>query len=243
MSNIGWDLRPVFRAHGLDAFVDAYVLSYEHGIQKPDGRLFRAACEADRAGSPRRADGRRRPAGGRRRCGSRLHRAFRGPSAGGGTPGPGCGRSSAWPGWVRCRPRDRWPDPEATRHVVEHQVLGYLTHRRPSCLGDPPRRPRQTAAPSGRPSAACDQDAPSILADSQSTQEIIACPRGARRSMKNSVGVPGSDYCRPRWSWWTSAGTTRRRWPTSPTGPVPLAGSSRTTSRASGSCCSRPFTG
>ncbi|MDX3854729.1 HAD-IA family hydrolase [Streptomyces sp. AK02-01A] len=46
VSNIGWDLRPVFRAHGLDAFIDAYVLSYEHGVQKPDIRLFRAACEA-----------------------------------------------------------------------------------------------------------------------------------------------------------------------------------------------------
>lgn len=46
MSNIGWDLRPVVRAHGLDAFVDAYTLSYEHGVQKPDVRLFRAACEA-----------------------------------------------------------------------------------------------------------------------------------------------------------------------------------------------------
>ncbi|MFE2941091.1 HAD family hydrolase [Streptomyces sp. NPDC059255] len=45
VSNIGWDLRPVFRAHGLDAYVDAYVLSYEHGIQKPDPRLFRTACE------------------------------------------------------------------------------------------------------------------------------------------------------------------------------------------------------
>ncbi|MEU8508131.1 HAD-IA family hydrolase [Streptomyces brevispora] len=44
VSNIGWDLRPVFRAHGLDAFVDAYVLSFEHGIQKPDARLFRTAC-------------------------------------------------------------------------------------------------------------------------------------------------------------------------------------------------------
>lgn len=44
VSNIGWDLRPVFRAHGLDAFVDAYVLSYEHGVQKPDARLFAAAC-------------------------------------------------------------------------------------------------------------------------------------------------------------------------------------------------------
>jgi putative hydrolase of the HAD superfamily len=46
VSNIGWDLRPVFRAHGLDAYVDAYVLSYEHGVQKPDPRLFKIACEA-----------------------------------------------------------------------------------------------------------------------------------------------------------------------------------------------------
>ncbi|MFD5149008.1 HAD family hydrolase [Streptomyces sp. NPDC058401] len=46
VSNIGWDLRPVFRAHGLDRFVDAYVLSFEHGVQKPDPRLFRVACEA-----------------------------------------------------------------------------------------------------------------------------------------------------------------------------------------------------
>ena len=45
VSNIGWDLRPVFREHGLDAYVDAYVLSYEHGVQKPDPRLFSAACE------------------------------------------------------------------------------------------------------------------------------------------------------------------------------------------------------
>ncbi|MCF4137167.1 HAD-IA family hydrolase [Streptomyces sp. Tue 6430] len=46
VSNIGWDLRPVFREHGLDAYVDAYVLSYEHGVQKPDPRLFATACEA-----------------------------------------------------------------------------------------------------------------------------------------------------------------------------------------------------
>ncbi|MEU1471970.1 HAD-IA family hydrolase [Streptomyces sp. NPDC005761] len=44
VSNIGWDLRPVFRAHGLDAYVDAYVLSYEHGVKKPDARLFHTAC-------------------------------------------------------------------------------------------------------------------------------------------------------------------------------------------------------
>ncbi len=65
VSNIGWDLRPVFRAHGLDPYIDTYVLSYEHGIQKPDPRLFAVACEAlDVAphdvlmvGDDRRADG------------------------------------------------------------------------------------------------------------------------------------------------------------------------------------------
>lgn len=65
VSNIGWDLRPVFRAHGLDPYVDTYVLSYEHGIQKPDPRLFTLACEALgvdardtlMVGDDRRADG------------------------------------------------------------------------------------------------------------------------------------------------------------------------------------------
>ncbi|WP_086161863.1 HAD family hydrolase [Streptomyces marincola] len=46
VSNIGWDLRPLFRSHGLDRWVDAFVLSYEHGVQKPDPRLFREACDA-----------------------------------------------------------------------------------------------------------------------------------------------------------------------------------------------------
>ncbi|MER7110118.1 HAD family hydrolase [Streptomyces sp. NPDC000229] len=46
VSNIGWDLRPVFRHHGLDAYVDAYVLSFEHEVQKPDPRLFRTAYDA-----------------------------------------------------------------------------------------------------------------------------------------------------------------------------------------------------
>ncbi len=65
LSNIGWDLRPVFRDHGLDPFVDTYVLSYEHGIQKPDPRLFAIALEhlgvapedALMVGDDRRADG------------------------------------------------------------------------------------------------------------------------------------------------------------------------------------------
>jgi HAD superfamily hydrolase (TIGR01493 family) len=65
VSNIGWDLRPVFREHGVDPYVDAYVLSYEHGIQKPDIRLFALACDALgvdpedtlMVGDDRRADG------------------------------------------------------------------------------------------------------------------------------------------------------------------------------------------
>ncbi|MGP4048231.1 HAD family hydrolase [Streptomyces sp. 2A115] len=65
VSNIGWDLRPVFRDHGLDPYVGAYVLSYEHGVQKPDPRLFTTACEVLgvdprdtlTVGDDRRADG------------------------------------------------------------------------------------------------------------------------------------------------------------------------------------------
>ncbi|MEV2213497.1 HAD-IA family hydrolase [Streptomyces sp. NPDC050997] len=65
VSNIGWDLRPVFREHGLDPYIDTYVLSYEHGIQKPDPQLFATACTALGAeprdvlmvGDDRRADG------------------------------------------------------------------------------------------------------------------------------------------------------------------------------------------
>ncbi|MEO3756128.1 HAD-IA family hydrolase [Streptomyces sp. B6B3] len=44
VSNIGWDLRPVFRAHELDRHVAGYALSFEHGVQKPDPRLFRLGC-------------------------------------------------------------------------------------------------------------------------------------------------------------------------------------------------------
>ncbi|WP_326571128.1 HAD-IA family hydrolase [Actinacidiphila glaucinigra] len=65
VSNIGWDLRPVFRAHGLEGLVDVFVLSFEHGVQKPDPRLFRIACEGlglppervAMVGDDRRADG------------------------------------------------------------------------------------------------------------------------------------------------------------------------------------------
>ncbi|MFE6056827.1 HAD-IA family hydrolase [Kitasatospora sp. NPDC056446] len=44
VSNIGWDLRPIFRTHGLDELVDDYVLSYEVGAQKPDPVIFENAC-------------------------------------------------------------------------------------------------------------------------------------------------------------------------------------------------------
>ncbi|MFI0718206.1 HAD family hydrolase [Streptomyces sp. NPDC021224] len=65
VSNIGWDLRPVFRAHGLDELVDTYVLSYELGVQKPDPEIFTAACarlglppaEVLMVGDSREADG------------------------------------------------------------------------------------------------------------------------------------------------------------------------------------------
>ncbi|MFI0217055.1 HAD family hydrolase [Streptomyces lydicus] len=65
LSNIGWDLRPVLRAHGLDRHLDSCVLSYEHGIQKPDPQLFALACRelglppsaVLMVGDDRRADG------------------------------------------------------------------------------------------------------------------------------------------------------------------------------------------
>lgn len=44
VSNIGWDLRDVFRFHDLARYVDVFVLSCELGVQKPDPRIFRAAC-------------------------------------------------------------------------------------------------------------------------------------------------------------------------------------------------------
>jgi hypothetical protein len=35
LSNIGWDLRPVFTHHRLDHPISGYVLSYEAGTAKP----------------------------------------------------------------------------------------------------------------------------------------------------------------------------------------------------------------
>jgi HAD superfamily hydrolase (TIGR01509 family) len=44
VSNVGFDLRPIFGYHGLHEFVSAYVLSYELGVEKPDPAIFRSAC-------------------------------------------------------------------------------------------------------------------------------------------------------------------------------------------------------
>ncbi|MEU8540700.1 HAD-IA family hydrolase [Streptomyces sp. NPDC048717] len=65
VSNIAWDLRPVFRVHGLDQWIDVFALSFEVGAQKPDPAIFRYACrelgldpaETLMVGDDRRADG------------------------------------------------------------------------------------------------------------------------------------------------------------------------------------------
>lgn len=44
VSDIAWDIRKHFVHHGLDSYIGAYALSYEHGTKKPDPVLFRHAC-------------------------------------------------------------------------------------------------------------------------------------------------------------------------------------------------------
>jgi HAD superfamily hydrolase (TIGR01509 family) len=46
VSDIHFDIRPDCIAQGIDTFVDAYVLSCELGIQKPNPRMFLAATSA-----------------------------------------------------------------------------------------------------------------------------------------------------------------------------------------------------
>lgn len=41
LSNIAFDIRPAFTARGLDEFVDAFVLSFEEKVIKPDPEVFR----------------------------------------------------------------------------------------------------------------------------------------------------------------------------------------------------------
>jgi FMN phosphatase YigB (HAD superfamily) len=46
VSNIGFDIRPIFSYYGLSDLVAAFALSYEHGIIKPDPALFVLAMRA-----------------------------------------------------------------------------------------------------------------------------------------------------------------------------------------------------
>jgi HAD superfamily hydrolase (TIGR01509 family) len=45
VSDIHFDLRPEFELLGLAGLVNAYILSFEHGVQKPDPRIFMLALE------------------------------------------------------------------------------------------------------------------------------------------------------------------------------------------------------
>ncbi|MEU1980501.1 HAD-IA family hydrolase [Nocardia sp. NPDC019395] len=45
ISNIAWDIRPVFDRWGISEYVDDFVLSYVEGAVKPDPRLFTRACD------------------------------------------------------------------------------------------------------------------------------------------------------------------------------------------------------
>ncbi len=44
LSNIAWDVRPIFKHFGIDHLITSYVLSYEVGVKKPDPEIFRIAC-------------------------------------------------------------------------------------------------------------------------------------------------------------------------------------------------------
>lgn len=45
VSNIGWDLRAVFKHFDVDHLIAGYVLSYEVAVNKPDPAIFQLACE------------------------------------------------------------------------------------------------------------------------------------------------------------------------------------------------------
>jgi HAD superfamily hydrolase (TIGR01493 family) len=45
VSNCGWDIRRNFAHHGLERYVTEFALSFEHGVVKPEPRLFEVACE------------------------------------------------------------------------------------------------------------------------------------------------------------------------------------------------------
>lgn len=46
VSDIHFDLRADLAEHGIAELIDAYVLSFEHGFQKPDPRMFTLALDA-----------------------------------------------------------------------------------------------------------------------------------------------------------------------------------------------------
>jgi HAD superfamily hydrolase (TIGR01509 family) len=46
VSDIHFDLRPEFEAARLGDLIDTYVLSFEHGVQKPDPAIFRIAARS-----------------------------------------------------------------------------------------------------------------------------------------------------------------------------------------------------
>jgi FMN phosphatase YigB (HAD superfamily) len=45
VSDIGWDIRPIFAHYGVADTVRAWVLSFAHGIEKPDPRMFQMPCD------------------------------------------------------------------------------------------------------------------------------------------------------------------------------------------------------
>jgi HAD superfamily hydrolase (TIGR01549 family) len=44
VSDTGWDYSEVLARHGIRSRFDAIVMSFEHGLIKPAGALFRSAC-------------------------------------------------------------------------------------------------------------------------------------------------------------------------------------------------------
>src|SRR5437588_2704475 len=46
VSDIHFDLRPEFETAGLGDLIDSYVLSFEHGVQKPHAEFFRIAADS-----------------------------------------------------------------------------------------------------------------------------------------------------------------------------------------------------